>query len=298
MTAPASAANGGPARAVRARARAIATLVRVPARLVRAWAIATLALCVAMPATAAEPTPARSRDGVVRASLAIDASELGSAAATVQERIRVRSEALLRGHDVLPARGADDPIIAIAVAPLPSEPGYRCTFAVRRGEAVVEGTEGTSLCQLCTEDELVDHIEAAIERVVPQIPASAATPARPHTRDPGPPRPRAAELRGLGKGGLAAAIGGGVLLGVGVGLAVRDAPPLAGDTGERASTRTAGIAVASIAGALLVAGLVMVVVDMRRGRAATGQHAWRRGGPSSRTAHPRRAARVRAARSL
>jgi hypothetical protein len=217
-----------------------------------------------VPVFAAAPSDASEGSGVVRASLSIDATALGGAAEGVKERIRVRGEALLRAHDVLPGRGAGDPIISITVEPLGTEPGYRCAFAVRRDDAVVGDTAGTSLCQLCTEDELVDHLEAAIERVVPQVPASTTTvsppTAEPRGADVPPPSPRTPELRALGKGGLAAAIVGGVALGVGVGLAARDASP-------RSGTRIGGIAIASVSFGLLVAGLAMVIVDVRRNHA-------------------------------
>jgi len=240
----------------------------------------TLATTPVSAAVAAPDAPSERTDagGVVRASLSIDTTALGGAAGGVKERIRVRGEALLRAHDVLPGRGPTDPIIAIIVEPLGAEPGYRCAFAVRRDGEVVGDTAGTSLCQLCTEDELVDHLEAAIERVVPKVPESVAPPRTAATPGRGravpPPSSRTSELRALGKAGLAAAITGGVVVGVGVGLAARDVPD------EGRGTRVAGIAIASVSLGLLVAGLTMVLVDVRRGRAdgtaATRAHAPRR----------------------
>jgi hypothetical protein len=232
-------------------------------------AVVPLGPAVAAPTTAAAPAE------VVRASLTIDASALGDAGVGVTERIRVRGEALLRKHDVLAGRDASDPVIAIAVEPLGTEPGYRCRFAVKRGDVVIGDTEGTSLCNLCTLDELVEHVEAAIERVVPQVPAVArvepAPPvepvARPGKRRAGAtPSGRTPELRALGRAGIATAIGGSVVLGVGVGLAARgsslDDPPR--------GPRIAGIAIASVSVALLVAGFTMLAVDLRRGRADAG----------------------------
>lgn len=246
----------------------------------RALGGALAVVLAGMPArpVVAGPPRVETREGaVVRASLVVDASALGDAATIVQDRIRVRGEALLRAHDVLPGRGPTDPVIAIAVEPLGAEPGYRCSFAVRRADAVVDGTEGTSLCQLCTEDELVDHLEAAIERVVPQVPATAATEPSSGGAAPPPPARRVPELRVLGKVGLGSAITGGVVLGVGVGLAARDVPG-----GDRA-TRTAGIAVASVSLALLIAGIAMIAVDVRRGHAA-GSASTRAHAPRRRTA--------------
>lgn len=237
----------------------------------RALALA-LALALAVTpvhARAAAPAPERA-DGVVRAALAIDTSALGAAAEGVKERIRVRGEAQLREEDVLPAKSAADPVITIAVEPLGNEPGYRCRFAVRQGDAVVAGTEGTTLCQLCTEDELVDHVDAAIERVVPQIPAStpiSSTPAGGTGEPIAPPPVPTPELRGLGKGGLALAIVGGVGVGVGVGLAARQVP--AGEP-EPGPLRIGGITLASISVGMLVAGLAMVAVDLRRNQKERG----------------------------
>ncbi len=225
----------------------------------------TLALTLApTPARALAPAPS---NGVVRAALSIDTTALGPAAEGVKERIRVRGEAQLREEDVLPAKSAEDPVIAIAVEPLGKEPGYRCTFAVKKGDEIVAGTEGTTLCQLCTEDELVDHVDAAIERVVPQIPVSTSstTAAAGGAPQPiAPPPARTPELRGLGRGGLALAIVGGVAVGVGVGLAARQVPE-----GERSPgpMRVGGITLASISVGMLVAGLAMVAVDLRRNHA-------------------------------
>jgi len=235
----------------------------------RALGGAVLSACIA-----AGPVHAAPAQEIVRASLEIDASATGDAAQVVQDKIRVRGEALLRAHDVLPGRGPSDPIIAIAIEPLGKEPGYRCRFAVRKGDEVVADTEGTTLCRLCTEDELVDHVEAAIERVVPQVPAAepAASSGTAATANP-PPSPPEPELRALGKAGLASAITGGVLLGVGVGLAVRDVPATPRDP-DPPNTRPAGIAIASVSAALLVAGIVMVAIDVRRKKRAL---AWRLG---------------------
>jgi hypothetical protein len=251
-----------------------------------ALAITLAATPASTVAAAPSPSPGRvtQRGEVVRASLSIDTSALGGAADGVKERIRVRGEALLRAHDVLPARGPTDPLIAITVEPLGTEPGYRCEFAVRRGDEVIHDTAGTSLCQLCTEDELVDHLEAAIERVVPQVPASTTpAPTTPTTsrrgRDVPPPSPHPPELRALGKGGLAIAITGGVALGVGVGLAAREPPA---DAKEPTTGRIAGIAVASVSLGLLIAGLTMVAVDMRRGHAARDANAPTRAGRQGR----------------
>jgi hypothetical protein len=228
-----------------------------------ALALALTLAVTPVPALAAAPAAAPT-ERVVRAGLVIDTSALGAAAEGVKERIRVRGEAQLREGDVLPARSDEDPRVTIAVEPLGAEPGYRCTFAVREGDEVVAGTEGTSLCQLCTEDELVDHVDAAIERVVPQIPASTSSTPAPVTTPVLPPAERTPELRALGKAGLALSISGSVLVGVGSGLAARQNPD--DDEGLPAGF-IGGLALVSISVPLLVAGLAMVAVDMRRGAA-------------------------------
>ncbi|MBX7083716.1 MAG: hypothetical protein K1X88_31190, partial [Nannocystaceae bacterium] len=201
---------------------------------------AALALAL-LPALALPPTAhaAPAEQQPIRADLSIEAT-LRDPKSTLPERIRVRGEALLRDNEVLPARGAQDPRIVIAIEPLSGAQGYRCRFGAWRGEQAIEGTDGVSLCELCTEGELVEHVGAAITRVVGQLPRAqgeAPPPGDGTPPDPEPPRRRGgvASLRGAGIG---LTVGGGVALGVGIPLAASRARAAQGGGESAAATDT------------------------------------------------------------
>ncbi|MBK6917370.1 MAG: hypothetical protein IPH07_08230 [Deltaproteobacteria bacterium] len=244
------------------------------ARSLTAFALASL---LALPrstlaaAPTAEPIPTVATT-VVRAKLDVEVAG-GDAGAALAERIRVRGEALLRDHEVLPARSPGDPRILIAIESLGESPGYRCRFGAWRGEAVVAGTDGVSLCELCTEAELVEHVGAAIVRVVEQLP--------PQTQPP-PPRPLDEPVAGreqgraplgkLGKAGVGL-LAGGAVIGLAVGVPLLALRPKITSDGqervERVGTKPIGIAMVAVGGALLVTGAVLLALDRSRARKST-----------------------------
>lgn len=228
-------------------------------------AMLAFAIAGAPPVAAAEPIASES---VVRAELELDVTALGDDGELVERQIRVRGEALLRKREVLPARDDDDPRIVIAIEPLGDDgPGYRCRWGVYRDAQVISGTDGVSVCKLCTETELVDHVEAAIERVVATVPREQ------QTRPVGPTKPVADDrakqgLGPLGKAGIGVGVVGIAALAAGIPLAViapkdKDASELGHDV---APTRPAGIALVGIATAALVTGLALLAVDRHRAK--------------------------------
>lgn len=208
---------------------------------------------------------------VVRAKLDVEVAG-GDAGASLADRIRVRGEALLRDHEVLPARSVDDPRIVIAIESLGESPGYRCRFGAWRGDEVVSGTDGVSVCELCTEAELVEHVGAAIVRVVEQLPPQAQTQAPPPRPidDPAPARRHArAPLGTLGKAGVGLLAGGAVLaLAVGVPLVLlqRKDTKVQEERVDGVDTKPVGIAMLAVGGAALVAGAVLLGIDRSRAR--------------------------------
>ena len=206
--------------------------------------------------------------GTVRAELVIEA-ELGGGSAVLVERVRVRGEALLRQREVLPARDGAGSRIVIRIERIGSEPGYTCHFAAYRGEVVVANSDGVSLCKLCTEAELVDHIEAAIDRVVPKLPEEPAV-AR-QAPLPAVQSPKPAPLAPLGKAGIGVGVAGLVAAVAGAVLITR--PTEVRDSGlERSQTdfRRPGIAVLSVGLAAMIAGLAMLAVDRHRAKPRAG----------------------------
>lgn len=249
----------------------------------RGLAVLVAGLMAAAPARAAAEAPPTTAapaadDAPRRAELVIEA-ELGDASAVVVDRVRVRGEALLRQREVLPGRGAADPQIRIRIEPIGDEPGYRCHFGAWTADAVVPGSDGTSLCKLCTEAELVDHVEAAIERVVPRIPVEAAPVVAPA---PVAPPPGRAPLSVLGKAGIGVLAAGVAATIAGAVIVTR--PTKVQEMGlsrEQTEFRTPGLAVLGIGVAVAIAGLALVAVDRHRARRRGGSAAWR-GGPVGR----------------
>lgn len=254
---------------------------RMRARSIAVWLVAGQLVASdvrASPVGAAATIFAPADEGttaIVRAELEIDA-DLGDASRIIADRVRVRGEALLRKREILPARDADDPRIAIRIERLQDAPGYRCRFSVQQDGAAVEGSEGVSECPVCTEAELVEHVEAAIERVASRVPSVAPPPpvvAPPSTVDD---PPRKAPLGALGKSGIGVSSVG--VVGVVVGAVLVTRPQTRGSEleGEATDLRKPGIAVIAIGCALLIGGLAMLAVDRHRARRPSS-HARRSG---------------------
>ncbi len=212
------------------------------------------------------------RTGVVRAELVIEAL-LGDDSANITERSRVRGEALLRNQEVLPARDADDPRIRIRIEAKADGSGYRCRYGAYRGDAVIAGSDGVSVCELCTQAELVDHVEAAIERVVPRLPVEVPVPVPAPTPAPRTPDTSRAPWGVLGKTGIG--VTGAGMIGVVAGAVLVSRPTGIRDSGidrQQTDYRTPGIVVLSIGLGVAVAGVALILVDRyraRRGRAGT-----------------------------
>lgn len=221
---------------------------------------------------------AAAADRVVRAELAIDVA-LGDASAIIADRVRVRGEALLRRREILPARDDSDPRIAIRIEPLATGPGYRCRYSVQHQGAAVEGTEAVSDCPVCTEGELLEQVEAAIERVAARVPdvarQSTPAPAPAITPDVDDSSQRRAPLGALGKAGIGVSVLGA--LGVVAGAVVATRPPKRGDgvEGDETQYDKPGIAVLAVGCGVLVAGLVMIAVDRRRAKKSPSGAAFR-----------------------
>ncbi len=223
--------------------------------------------------------------GPVRAELEIDAAALGDDGEVVASRIRVRAEALLRAREVLPARSAADPRLRLEVSPLGGDdPGYSCKWAILRAGEPVDGATGASVCRLCTEAELLDHVDAALARGISQLPRTEDVPAKPSAAAAGSTpasverRPRVADappptrqpLGTLGKVGIAGlAIGVGALVPGIVLVALPDRVGV-GDNElnkQKISTRVPGIAMIAGGGAAIIAGIVTLAIDRRRAHA-------------------------------
>lgn len=243
------------------------------------------------PAEAALAAPADDDATEARASLEVDASDLGPGAQALQERIESRGEAVLREREILPGREAGDPKLYIRVESLGSDTsGYRCVYEARRDDVVIDGTTGAAECRLCTQSELIEQVEAAVERMAPRLRASsteqlAAEPAQEasgeSSDEPGMgaapaggevDEERSRALGPVGKGGIGLTVIGAAALGAGVGLMLREPSVLEDEPTKQLDTWKPGLGVAAGGGAVLLAGVTMIIVDAvrrRRGRDAS-----------------------------
>lgn len=216
-----------------------------------------------------------------RASLQIDASALGEAGPAVEERLTTRGERVLRDGDVLPGRGADDALITIRIDSLPDAIGYRYDYNVTRDGELVEGARGAAECRTCSEAELAEQLDDAIERLVdrlqPEEESAAAEPPPPVVVEPETtvaPPPPGWNVGRLGGAGIVLTGVGGLALGLGVGLAVAE-PVLLGGNSERNSTvSVAGLAVAVAGVAVSATGIALMLTDRGRSRRASKSARW------------------------
>lgn len=239
-----------------------------------------LAICISfalasspMTVVAAPSDSASTSRGPVHADLVLEV-ELGEGSAVISDRVRVRVDALLKKRDVLPARGDQDPRVVVHIAPVSGTPGYDCKVAIHDAKGPIPDTEQSSACNMCTEGELVDHVEKAIEGVIPQIPVASEPPPEPKVApEPTGPTttvtpdvaPRDRSLTPIGKAGigvtalgLAGAIAGAV-------IATRPTKELEDELEtDRVEYRVPGIAVLASGVVVLAVGLALIGVDRHR----------------------------------
>ena len=216
-----------------------------------------------------------------RASLQIDASALGEAGPAVEQRLTTRGERVLRDGDVLPGRGAEDALITIRVDTLPDAIGYRYDYNVTRNGELVEGARGAAECRTCSEAELAEQLDDAIERLVARLQpeeeevAEAEPPppvVEPETTPASPPP--GWNVGPMGGTGIVLTGVGGLALGLGVGLAVAEPVLLDGNSERNSTVSVAGLAVAVAGVALTATGVALMLTDRSRSRRASKSARW------------------------
>lgn len=117
---------------------------------------------------ASEPPPS------VRATLVVETSAVTESGAgpAIARRLQESGTALLRAVEVGEGGGPGDPVVAVTVRPLRGrDPGYTSTIAVAKaGRRISLARER---CSLCTEGELVAHVERSLARLAPKVRALA-----------------------------------------------------------------------------------------------------------------------------
>ena len=208
-----------------------------------------------------------------RASLDVDTSALGEAGPAVGARLTARGERVLRDADILPGNDPGDALISIRLDTLPDAVGYRYAYTVTRSGELVEGTRGAAECRLCSEAELTEQLDVAITRLAARLqPEEAPGPAESET----PPAPvidrePAAAAPGwtvgpMGGTGIVLTGVGGLMLGLGSGLAIAEPVLLEGNSERNGTVSVAGLAVAVAGVALASTGVALMLVERKRSR--------------------------------
>lgn len=215
-----------------------------------------------------------------RASLEVDASALGEAGPAVAQRLTTRGERVLRDEDVLPGRGPDDALISIRVDTLPDAIGYRYAYNVTRNGELVEGARGAAECRACSEAELAQQLDDALERLVDRLQPEDAPEAEPPPpvvepeTSPTIPPPPGWNVGPMGGAGIVLTGVGGLALGLGVGLAVAEPVLLDGNAKRNSTVSVAGLAVAVAGVALTATGVALMLTDRSRSRRASSSAHW------------------------
>lgn len=261
---------------------------------------ASLGVLLAWPTVAVAGGPGVSASSIAmfapalerRGKLEVDATALGDAEKLVVDRIHEMSKVVFEREAVRAADGEGDPVLKVLIVPLEGDTaGYRITWHVERGGNRIDGSQGVSDCRLCTEGELVDAAVAGIElavdkmevRVEPEPPPPEPDPVVDPGDDPDEgagARPGAdkgeRKLGGMGYAGIALTVVGAAGLGTGIGLAVRKPKPSSSKPTYVLDTRNPGYGVIAAGAAVAITGVVLLVLDLRRGRSGGGATARRR----------------------
>ena len=217
------------------------------------------------------------------ARVSVDASAMGESAEVVAQQVDEGARAILESNGLVASDAAEAPEIVLTVAPLGGDkPGYRCDYEVRQDGEVVPGTASFSDCRLCTESELVETAQAAVESQLerlrelgtPKIPEPAGD-AEGGDDDLGGDEgddggadvetdelPRPGGLTTLGKAGIGVGVVGIAALVPGIILAVLPDKPVV--NAELRSTTVPGAVLAAGGGAALITGAVLLGIDLGR----------------------------------
>jgi hypothetical protein len=232
----------------------------------------------------------------------VDAGGLGDAGPVIGGRATLVGKGALQGQGVGHTDAPAGPELQVTLKERDAG-GYRVDYVIVYDGTPVKNGAGGFDCQLCTEDELIEKVEALAIQVAPKMVVPVAEP------DDGPgPGPDVGDpdggngtdpdggngngngngndedpnaLRGMGKAGVALLVVGGLGVVSGVPLLIIDPIPVKNDP-ERATkawnTKPLGGAVLGIGVAVLVTGAVLLALDRKQAKArrksVTMVHPW------------------------
>ena len=235
----------------------------------------------------------------------VDAGGLGDAGPVLGGRATLAGKGALQGQGVTHTDAPAGPELQVTLKERDAG-GYRVDYViVYDGKPVKNGAGGFD-CQLCTEDELVEKVEALVIQVAPKMVVpepetdDGAGTGEPDVKDPddgGGSGPRDGNgggggtlqdddpngLRGMGKAGIGLLVVGSLGVIGGIPLMIIQPLPVKDDPLQATKARDTtplGGAVLGVGAAALVTGAVLLALDRKRAKArrtkAAMVHPWLR----------------------
>ncbi|MCA9708826.1 MAG: hypothetical protein KDK70_23480 [Myxococcales bacterium] len=183
--------------------------------------------------------------------------------------------------------------------------GYQVEYEIVYDGDTVDDGRGSFECQLCTEDELIEKVEALAKQVAPKmvVPQEDDGPLDPEidigpevdggngghgTGDPTGGDEEPGKLQGMGKAGIGLLVVGGAAAITGVGLLIRGEKPYDVDNEKATNLATTvphGAGLLAGGGALLIVGAVLLGIDRKRAKERRAAAARSKGAPEA-VLHP------------
>jgi hypothetical protein len=217
-----------------------------------------------------------------RVSLKVDTDGLGDGAdESMKAKINEVGAALILDRGFVDATEPGDPRIVIVVerAGDVENPGFAIGYLIETGDEVVPGSARQSECSLCTRTEVVELIERDLPELLALARGAQVEPVEAETDNPnGTPTADTTgsqvdtrKLGPLGFAGIGVAVLGVAGVGAGAGLMSKGLVPVPPSFDQVRDYRVPGAVVLAVGGTALIAGVVMIVVDVskrKRSRAA------------------------------
>jgi len=242
----------------------------------------TLAVSVAMlgaPASSLAGTPPAPMLVVepaaepVRVGFRVETQGVGGGAEAMKKKILELAAGVCEEQGIEDAQDKQDPRVVVVVERAGSEeqPGYVVGFSIEKGKEIVVGSARQLDCSLCTGTELVEAIEKQLPDLLElagehQVPVKGDVGVVDGNGEVPPVVPVKDErkLGGLGFAGIGLGVVGLAGVGAGVGLMVRGVEPLDELRWELRDYRTPGTVILAAGGVALIAGVVMIVLDVSK----------------------------------
>ncbi len=231
-----------------------------------------------------EPTPVADDGPQLQGRVFVEAKGLNDdGGAVLAGRANRAADEAIVAAGVEPTSAAAGPELRIVIWPR-DEGGYRVEYEIVYDGSPVEDGTGSSECQLCSDQELIEHIRSLASDASPRLTVPRQPPDTPPPVEPDPPQgpeeppiETPAPWGAMGKTGLALVIVGVVATGAGIGLGIRQPQHFDDPTRatELTTTRPVGWALLGGGVAVAVTGGILLGLDRRRARAeaAPPEHA-------------------------